>query len=94
MEEKRIARTAGAGTVESSDAMVTVSPADPGTGIVVEIQSPVKAQYEDDMVKSAKEICARYGIKDAKISINDKGALDYALRARVEAALLRAMKSQ
>ncbi|MEM3342032.1 MAG: citrate lyase acyl carrier protein [Thermoplasmata archaeon] len=91
MQENKIVRTASAGTVESSDAMVTVSPNE-GGGIAVEIQSPVKAQYEDDMIASVKEVCASLKIKDAKVSINDKGALDYALRARIEAALIRATK--
>ena len=91
--DRKVLRTASAGTVESSDAMITIT-SNEGGGIVVDITSPVKAQFGDDMVKSINEICIELGVKDAKVSVQDKGALDYALRARTEAALLRASKNQ
>jgi len=76
-----------AGTMQSSDLMVTVEPAD---GLIIEIESTVKKQYEHLIRAKLEQVLAKHGIDSGCISVNDRGALDYAIEARLEAALQRA----
>lgn len=81
--------TGVAGTLESSDAMITVEPANDG-GIIVDIDSSVKRQFGKQILKVVKETAEELGVKNAKIKVLDKGALDYVLIARTKAAIHRA----
>ena len=83
----QIRRKATAGTSQSSDLMVVVEPSDT---LQVEIESTVKKQYEHLIRARIQEPLARLGVTAARIRVNDRGALDYAIDARVEAALRRA----
>jgi citrate lyase subunit gamma (acyl carrier protein) len=83
----QIRRKATAGTSQSSDLMVVVEPADI---LSIEIESTVKKQYEHLIRARIQEPLARLGVTAARIRVNDRGALDYAIDARVEAALRRA----
>ena len=85
-------RTATAGTFESSDLMVTAQPS--GNGVEVEIASTVLKQFGPAIRKSVLEVAQELGVDSAKISIDDHGALDCTIRARVETALLRAAKEE
>lgn len=76
-----------AGTMQSSDLMVIVEPAD---GLVIEIESTVKKQFEHLIRAKLEEVLAKHGAEGARISVNDRGALDYAIEARLETALRRA----
>lgn len=76
-----------AGTMQSSDLMVIVEPAEE---LIVEIESTVKKQFEHLIRAKIDEVLAKFDTKSGRISINDRGALDYAIEARLEAALLRA----
>ena len=76
-----------AGTMQSSDLMVTV---EPGQGLVIDIESTVKKQFEHLIRAKLEQVLARYGIDSGSVSVNDRGALDYAIEARLEAALQRA----
>ena len=89
----RIWRTATAGNAEKSDALVTVSP-NPAGGLSIQVKSVVKAFYEDAILAAARETAQAMGVTDARIDLDDCGALDYVLRARVETALLRAAKEE
>ena len=82
-----IVREAYAGTLESSDLMVRIRP---GKGISLTIASIVMAQFGEAIREEVTGALARLGIHDAEIDIDDKGALDCVIRARVEAAALRA----
>ena len=80
--------TAMAGTLESSDAQVTV---EPGTnGIELTIESSVINQYGKKIRATVLETLERLEVKDAKVTVVDKGALDCTLKARVEGAVFRA----
>ena len=83
----QIERKGQAGTMQSSDLMVTVEPADQ---LSIEIESTVKKQFEHLIRARLEETLTRHGVKAGKISISDRGALDYAIEARLEAALQRA----
>ena len=80
--------TAMAGTLESSDAQVTV---EPGTsGIELSIESSVINQYGRKIRATVLETLERLDVKNAKVTVVDKGALDCTLKARVEGAVFRA----
>ena len=77
-----------AGTLESSDVMVRIGPAQPG--IQLEIDSIVKQQFGAAIEQVVRETLAQLGVKQANVVVDDKGALECVLRARVQAAALRA----
>jgi len=83
----KIQRKGQAGTMQSSDLMVIVEPAD---GLVIEIESTVKKQFEHLIRTKLEQVLAKHGAEGARISVNDRGALDYAIEARLETALRRA----
>lgn len=83
----KIQRKGQAGTMQSSDLMVVVEPAD---GLVIEIESTVKKQFEPLIRAKLEQVLAKHGAAGARISVNDRGALDYAIEARLETALRRA----
>ena len=82
-----IDRTASAGSLESSDAMVTVGPHP--DGIEISVTSPVERQFGDRMRATAREILNTRGVTNATVRIDDRGALDCTLRARIETAVAR-----
>ena len=85
-----ILRPGQAGTIESSDIMISIAPAKPGTGLVLDLVSPVIKQYGEQIQKVIRDTLMEYGIADAIVHANDKGALDCTIQARVIAATLRA----
>ncbi|NLJ64173.1 MAG: citrate lyase acyl carrier protein [Christensenellaceae bacterium] len=85
----RIEHKAMAGTLESSDVMVTVEPAE--QGIQLSITSPVIRQFGRAIKQTALETMERLGVIDAKVTIVDQGALDCTLKARLESAVYRSV---
>lgn len=85
MELKHMAT---AGTMESSDAMVTVEQGN--NGIELTITSPVIHQFGEQIKKVVLETLEALEVQNAKITVVDKGALDCTLKARVEGAVFRA----
>ena len=82
-----IKKAAVAGTLESSDCMVTV---EPGRGQVeLELDSAVIRQYGRQIRKVIRETLDRLEVTDAKVTVVDKGALDCTIKARVECAVFR-----
>jgi citrate lyase subunit gamma (acyl carrier protein) len=76
-----------AGTLESSDAQVTV---EPGTGpLDLTIESSVMNQYGRQIKATVLAVLQRLGVTSGHIRIIDKGALDCTLKARVECAIYR-----
>lgn len=82
-----IRRKVQAGTMQSSDLMVFLEPA---SELSIEIESTVKKQFEHLIRQKAQEVLDRFGITAGKVRITDRGALDYAIEGRMEAALRRA----
>jgi len=85
-----ILTTAQAGTLESSDILVTVSPLAEGSGTVIEIESIVMAQYGRAIRQTLAGVLAEQGIEDVYLKAVDRGALDCTIKARTLAALGRA----
>ncbi len=83
----KITTRASAGTMQSSDLVVHVEPAD---SLAIEIESTVKRQFEHLIRAQIERTLARHDVTQGRITVSDRGALDYAIDARVEAALRRA----
>ena len=81
-----ILKSAAAGTLESSDCMVTV---EPGEGITLDLSSSVMNQYGRQIKATVLETLERLGVQNANVTVVDKGALDCTLKARVECAVFR-----
>lgn len=88
-----IQKPATAGTTESSDAQVTVEPGE--NGIELTLTSSVMNQYGRQIKETVLDTLDRLEVKNARVTIVDKGALDCTLKARVECAVFRSCdKSQ
>ena len=81
-----ILKSAAAGTLESSDCMVTV---EPGEGITLDLSSSVMNQYGRQIKATVLETLERLGVQNANVTVVDKGALECTLKARVECAVFR-----
>lgn len=81
-------KPAVAGTLESSDIMITLRP-NPNGGIVLDIQSDVKAMFGDAIEATILETLAQFDVQDASVAVVDKGALDFVIRARMQCAICR-----
>lgn len=83
----KIEKTAVAGTLESSDAQVTVEPNE--QGVSLELTSSVMNQYGRQIQKTVLETLGNLGVTDARVTVVDHGALDCTIKARVECAVFR-----
>lgn len=83
-----IKKAAIAGTLESSDAQVTVEPGE-GT-LELSIESSVINQFGKQIKAVLTQTLNRLEVTDAKVRVVDKGALDCTLKARLECAVFRA----
>lgn len=85
----KILKAAVAGTLESSDAMVSIEPNE--AGIEFELDSTVINQFGHSIKKTVLETLENLGVENAKVKVVDKGALDCTLKARVEGAVYRSI---
>lgn len=83
-----IKNKAAAGTLESSDIYVLVEPND--NGIELELESIVYNQFGEEIEKTVREVLSDFNVSNIKIQLKDRGAVECAIRARVETALKRA----
>ena len=88
----KIIREALAGTQESSDLMVKILPADGELEVV--IHSEVIKQFGDQIRQVVQETLRAMDVRQGVIMVDDKGALDCVIRARLQSALLRAADEQ
>lgn len=78
-----------AGTMESSDIMITLEPGS-APGIAIELNSTVDKRFGREIRRVIQDTLTGMGIQSAKVKAVDKGALDCAIRARVKTAAHRA----
>ena len=81
-------RQGQAGTLERNDAVITVAEAPAGSGIIIDLESSVKAAYGDTIEAVIRDACREAGIEE--VDVRDKGALDCTIRARTLTAITRA----
>ena len=80
---------AWAGTMESSDIYVEVMPLAAGSGIDLEVNSVVYAQFGEAIEATILETLKTLEIEDMTVVVNDRGAVDCTIKARVETAVRR-----
>ncbi|MGK0550629.1 citrate lyase acyl carrier protein [Enterococcus faecalis] len=88
----KIAKTAIAGTLESSDVQIMIAPNT--EGIEIDLDSQVIEQFGKQIKKVILETLHAYQITNAKIKVVDKGALDCVIIARLKTAIHRSLGIQ
>ena len=87
MEEK-IVKNARAGSLESNDLIVEIEPADK---LIIEIKSVVEDIFKDQIENTVRETLKDLNVDKAKVRIDDRGALDFTISARIRTAVKRAL---
>ena len=84
----KIEKMVMAGSLESNDLLVTLSPSEENT-LNLTIESIVKKQFGKRIKSIAKEMLKEFNVQKGNIRIQDMGALDCTIKARIETAILR-----
>jgi len=84
----KIEKMVMAGSLESNDLLVTLSPSEENT-LNLTIESIVKKQFGKRIESIAKEMLKEFNVQKGNIRIQDMGALDCTIKARIETAILR-----
>ncbi|MCH8965042.1 MAG: citrate lyase acyl carrier protein, partial [Planctomycetes bacterium] len=71
-----------------SDCWVRLAPMDSG-GIELDLKSKVESMYGDSIRALVADELAALGVRNAKVELEDAGALPFVLMARVECAVRR-----
>lgn len=82
-------KTAVAGNIASGDIQVTVGP-NHGRGVEIDLKSKVKVPFGDAIEATVRQVLREHNIDEALVQIQDQGALDCVIRARVLCAICRA----
>ncbi|EHO79850.1 MULTISPECIES: citrate lyase acyl carrier protein [Fusobacterium] len=77
------------GNEKDSDALVTVNL--DNVGIEIEIESKNKKMFGNLMEKAVREVLADMKIENAKVLVQDFGALDFVIKGRTRTAVRRAV---
>ena len=80
------------GIADKSDVLVTIEPREPGTGRHIVVRSPFRLEFGRHITETVEAVLNEQDIDDVAVLVEDKGALEFALRARCETALRRALK--
>ena len=85
-----IKETASAGTINKCDCLMTVSK---GEGdIKINLSSKVLYQYGDSIKNTILQTLKKLNINDITVDVEDMGAFEYVIVARLEAAIYRSQK--
>lgn len=84
-----IKHAASAGTLESSDCMVNVSPAE-NNEQTINIESIVMTTFGDQIREEVEGLLKKYEVGPVVVDISDRGAIECVIRARFTTALFRA----
>ncbi len=84
-------KIATAGTLESNDCLITVKPL--LNERIIEVKSIVEKQFGDEILEVINNTLDELGINHIHLLCDDKGALNYTLKARVITAVERSQKS-
>lgn len=87
-------RTAQAGTMESMDCIATVRELSPGSGTVILLAGGGAARFKSAMEKKVAAVLRSLEAADIEVSIQDNGAIDLVLGARVEAAVKKLSRGE
>ncbi len=79
-------RVGMAGGVESNDCLLTVTDS---TETIIEIESIVDKFFHSQIESVIKETLSELNVEKVKVLCQDKGALDYTIKARLKTAIER-----
>lgn len=85
----KINKVAKAGSLESNDIIIMVMPNE-HKGIELQLDSIVIKQFGNQIRKVILDKLKEMEVQDIIVNAQDRGALDYTIKARVEAAVRRA----
>ena len=85
----RLAEAGQRGERIRSDCWVRVEPRADG-GLELRVSSKVEAMYGEAVRTTCRTVLEALDVKDAAVTVEDTGALDYVIAARLEAAVRRA----
>jgi citrate lyase subunit beta/citryl-CoA lyase len=85
----RVADAGHHGKEVRSDLHVTIEPRDSG-GLEITLESRVCLYYGSSILSQTRQVLESFGVKHARISIHDEGALPFVISARIETAVKRA----
>lgn len=80
------------GEKDRSDCKVVLEITTSG-GIQIDLVSKVKSLYGDTIIRISKEVLKFFSIEHANLVIEDKGALDFVICARLEAAIKKLVET-
>src|SRR5579864_2052857 len=72
-----------------SDLHVAIEPRDSG-GIEITLESRVGLYYGSSILSQTRQVLEALGVKHARVSVHDEGALPFVISARIETAVKRA----
>ncbi|MCG8484207.1 MAG: citrate lyase acyl carrier protein [Clostridia bacterium] len=81
----RIIKSSIAGTLESSDIQIRIEPGQKGK-INIRLQSVVEKQFGNQIRELIREELTKLGVSQCEVTAIDKGALDFAIVARLQSA--------
>jgi citrate lyase subunit gamma (acyl carrier protein) len=81
-----------AGSDAKGDLLVTLELI--GAKREIEIESKVSKKFGQAIQDAVEELLDKYAIAGAKVLVQDLGALDFAVKARTETAIKRALAKQ
>mgnify|MGYP006306051327 CR=1 FL=1 len=82
-------RTGKAGTLESSDVLISVR-TNPDNRIDIKLKSIVEKRFGRHIEQLVRDILKEMRVGSAIVDVDDRSALDCVIRARLETALSRA----
>jgi citrate lyase subunit gamma (acyl carrier protein) len=89
MSDVTLKREAVAGTSEREDCIVKLAPAEPGTGIKIEIEGKSRDIFRDDVFEVFERTLKEIGIEDCLVWSEGHSPLDFTIRARIKAAAIK-----
>ena len=92
MEQNKVVTIGNKGKGVRSDCFITLELTDSG-GIDIDLTSKVKALYGKTISRQVEDILNFFDIKNAKVIIEDSGALAFLIAARMEAAIKLLVKT-
>ena len=89
----KIGTAGNTGADVRSDCFVTLELTS-NDGLQIDLDSKVGALYGNAITTLARTILAHFGIENARLSIEDRGAVDFVLAARIEAAIHQVINTE
>jgi citrate lyase subunit beta / citryl-CoA lyase len=88
LKSARVVEAGHFGKDVRSDLRVAIEPRDSG-GLEITLESRVGLYYGGSILSQTRQVVESLGVKHARISIHDEGALPFVISARIEAAVKR-----